>query len=295
MMLGAPLVSHGMPTIGLGKPGYGTPSSIDRFPSPAHFTLKAIDGFPNAIDGFQCAIDGFRIVIRLTVHPIDRLRVPGYRPRNPIDRFPGPRRGTPSLAGGTPGSIDGARQAISARESDLADLRHGISALEKTSVACQHRLPSLTWNLPMAVVRDRPYAGMNFLVDLGTGEDGAQGGVAEVTFPDARLQLNDYRNGNDKTLEGTRLSTLTHYGHLVLRRGVTGSLAWYQWWDEARNGGDARRSISVTLLDEQGNPAMRWRFLRARPAAYQTSSMEAALAETLFETLEIAFDRFELE
>ncbi|WP_062354030.1 phage tail protein [Pseudoxanthomonas mexicana] len=147
----------------------------------------------------------------------------------------------------------------------------------------------------MAVLRDRPYAGMNFLVDLGTGEDGAQGGVSEVTFPDARLQLNEYRNGNDKTLEATKLSTLTHYGHLVLRRGVIGSLAWYQWWDEARNGGDARRSISVTLLDEQGNPAMRWRFLRARPAAYQTSSMDAALAEALFETLEIAFDRFELE
>lgn len=147
----------------------------------------------------------------------------------------------------------------------------------------------------MALVRDRPYTGMNFLVDLGTGEDGAQGGVSEVTFPDARLQLNEYRNGNDKTLEATKLSTLTHYGHLVLRRGVTGSLAWYQWWDEARNGGDARRSISVTLLDEQGNPVMRWRFLGARPAAYQTSSMDALLAETLFETLEIAFDRFELE
>ena len=53
----------------------------------------------------------------------------------------------------------------------------------------------------MAVQRDRPYAGMNFHVDLGTGEDGAQGGVSEVTFPDARLQLNEYRNGNDKTLD----------------------------------------------------------------------------------------------
>ena len=147
----------------------------------------------------------------------------------------------------------------------------------------------------MAVQRDRPYAGMNFHVDLGTGEDGAQGGVSEVTFPDARLQLNEYRNGNDRVPETTKLSTLTHYENLVLRRGVIGSLAWYQWWDEARNGGDARRTVSVTLLDEQGNPAMRWRFLRARPAGYLTSPMDAALGQTLFETLEIAFDRFEVE
>ncbi|CAN7263207.1 phage tail protein [Pseudoxanthomonas sp. LjRoot143] len=146
----------------------------------------------------------------------------------------------------------------------------------------------------MAVQRDRPYAGMNFHVDLGLG-DGPDAGVSEVLFPAARLQLNEYRNGNDKVLEATKLSTLTHYENLVLRRGVIGSLAWYQWWNEARNGGDARRNITVTLLDEQGNPAMSWRFLRARPAGYLTSPLDAAEAETVFETLEIAFDRFEIE
>lgn len=146
----------------------------------------------------------------------------------------------------------------------------------------------------MAVQRDRPYAGMNFHVDLGLG-DGPDAGVSEVLFPAARLQLNEYRNGNDKVLEASKLSTLTHYENLVLRRGVIGSLAWYQWWNEARNGGDARRNITVTLLDEQGNPAMSWRFLRARPAGYLTSPLDAAEAETVFETLEIAFDRFEIE
>lgn len=146
----------------------------------------------------------------------------------------------------------------------------------------------------MAVQRDRPYAGMNFRVDLGLG-DGPDAGVSEVLFPAARLQLNEYRNGNDKVLEASKLSTLTHYENLVLRRGVIGSLAWYQWWNEARNGGDARRNITVTLLDEQGNPAMSWRFLRARPAGYLTSPLDAAEAETVFETLEIAFDRFEIE
>ncbi len=146
----------------------------------------------------------------------------------------------------------------------------------------------------MPVTRDRPYAGMNFHVDLGLG-DGPDAGVSEVLFPAARLQLNEYRNGNDRTPETRKLSTLTHYDNLVLRRGVIGSLAWYRWWDEARNGGDARRTVTVTLLDEQGNPAMSWRFLRARPAGYLTSPLDAVEADTLFETLEIAFDRLELE
>nr|WP_298131315.1 phage tail protein [uncultured Pseudoxanthomonas sp.] len=146
----------------------------------------------------------------------------------------------------------------------------------------------------MAVRRDRPYAGMNFHVDLGLG-DGPDAGVSEVLFPAARLQLNEYRNGNDKVPEAMKLSTLTHYDNLVLRRGVIGSLAWYQWWNEARNGGDARRTVTITLLDEQGNPAMSWRFLHARPAGYLTSPLDAVEAETVFETLEIAFDRFEVE
>ena len=51
----------------------------------------------------------------------------------------------------------------------------------------------------------------------------------------------------------------------------------------------------VIYVDEQGNPAMSWRFLRARPAGYLTSPLDAVEADTLFETLEIAFDRFELE
>lgn len=147
----------------------------------------------------------------------------------------------------------------------------------------------------MPVQRDRPYSGMNFLVDLGAGDDGPDAGVAEVVFPEARLQINEYRAGNDKVHETTKLATLTHYGNLVLRRGVAGSLAWYQWWNEARNGGDARRDITVHLLDEQRNSVLRWRYLRARPAAYSGSPMNAAAATTLYETLEIAFDRFEME
>ena len=44
----------------------------------------------------------------------------------------------------------------------------------------------------MPVQRDRPYAAMNFHVDLGLG-DGPDAGVSEVVFPEARLLVNEYR------------------------------------------------------------------------------------------------------
>jgi hypothetical protein len=43
---------------------------------------------------------------------------------------------------------------------------------------------SILEDLSMAVLRDRPYPGMNFLVDLGTGSsEGPEAGLAEVIFP----------------------------------------------------------------------------------------------------------------
>ena len=51
----------------------------------------------------------------------------------------------------------------------------------------------------MSVQRDRPYPDSNFLVDLGDGDPTTlQAGLIEVVLPDARVQVVEYRNGNDK-------------------------------------------------------------------------------------------------
>ena len=56
----------------------------------------------------------------------------------------------------------------------------------------------------MAILRDRPYPSMNFTVDLGTGVvEGPEAGLVEVIFPEARIQVNEYRNGSDKVTEPT--------------------------------------------------------------------------------------------
>jgi phage tail-like protein len=150
----------------------------------------------------------------------------------------------------------------------------------------------------MAVFREKPYPGMNFLVDLGTGDEaGPDGGLFEVVFPEARLHQVDYRNGNDKTTAVRKLQTVTRYGNLLLRRGVIGSLSWYQWWNAMRNHDpSAQRNITVSLLSEDRSAvAMVWRFLQARPVNYQVSPLNALGLDALVENLEIAFERFEVE
>ncbi len=150
----------------------------------------------------------------------------------------------------------------------------------------------------MAVLRDKPYAGMNFLVDFGDGDAaGPESGLIEVVFPDARIQMLEYRNGNEKGNEARLIPSVTRYGGLVLRRGATGSLRWYQWWNEARNGSPAvARTVVVQLLGEdRSDVVLAWKFLRAVPASYQFEPLNALGAAVLIERLELAFERMEVE
>jgi phage tail-like protein len=149
----------------------------------------------------------------------------------------------------------------------------------------------------MATFREKPYHGMNFTVDLGTGDtDSSTAGVIEVIFPEARIQTCEYRNGNYRDNEPIKIQSLTHYGNLVLRRGAIGSLDWYEWWHDARNGNpDVARTVVVQLLSEDRKEAvLTWRFHRARPANYQFSPLNAVMTETLIESLELAFERLEM-
>lgn len=150
----------------------------------------------------------------------------------------------------------------------------------------------------MAVFRDKPYPGMNFLVDLGTGESqGPEAGLLEVIIPDATLQVVEYRNGNDKVTEPTKIQTLTRYANLVVTRGVIGSLSWYAWWNATRNGDQgAVRTVTVSLLSEDRNAVvLAWKFMRARPVVHRFSPLNALGANGMTETLEIAFERLEME
>ena len=150
----------------------------------------------------------------------------------------------------------------------------------------------------MAVLREKPYPGINFIVDLGTGDvESIEAGLSDVVFPEARLQIIDYRNGNERSTDVRKIQTTTHYGPLILRRGAIGSLNWYTWWNAARNGDQTvARTITIHLLNEDRTEhVLTWRFQRARPVNHQFSALSALATMQLVETLEIAFERMEME
>ena len=61
----------------------------------------------------------------------------------------------------------------------------------------------------MALLRDHPYAGFNFLVDLGDGQtEGPQAGFQEVSGIGMEVAVTEYRNGNARENNVTKLTGL---------------------------------------------------------------------------------------
>ena len=149
----------------------------------------------------------------------------------------------------------------------------------------------------MAIMRNQPYPGSNFLVDLGTGDtQGPDAGLLEVVFPESRVEVIEYRNGNAKTNEVVKIQSLIKYGNVTLKRGVIGSLSWYEWWNEIRNGVQSVRNVTVSLENEDHSAiVLTWGFIRARPVMYQFSPLNGMGCEAFTETLELAFERLEVE
>src|SRR5690348_4107361 len=119
----------------------------------------------------------------------------------------------------------------------------------------------------MAVLRERPYAQFNFLVDLGTGTtDGPEAGFQECSEIGMSVDVIEYRNGNEKGNNVRKLTGLTRVSDVTLKRGIIGSLALYEWIGQIRDGDEAAyRTVLIHLQNESHSAVVQtWKLLRAR-------------------------------
>src|SRR5262245_57901056 len=117
----------------------------------------------------------------------------------------------------------------------------------------------------MAVERDNknPYSAFNFIVEI----DGDQiAAFQEVSGLDSENTPIEYREGADATNSVRKLPGIEKYPPLVLKRGITGSLALANLRKEVRDGSTAfppTRNVSVILLNEQHQPVYKWKLTNA--------------------------------
>lgn len=149
----------------------------------------------------------------------------------------------------------------------------------------------------MAVERDQPYPCQNFLVDLGDGDPTAEeNAFAEVEGLETWVEVIEYRNGADRDTSPTKLIGLNKVADVTLKRGFTGSLRLYQWFNAVRNGeADTQRTVTITLLSEDRDPIATFKLLRARPVKYAAGPLNAEGTDVAIEELVLAYERLEME
>ncbi len=150
----------------------------------------------------------------------------------------------------------------------------------------------------MAILRDRPYAQFNFLVDLGTGEtDGPEAGFQECGPISTSIDVIEYRNGNEKENNPRKLAGLSRVADVTLKRGIIGSLFLYTWLDQIRNGDSSGLRTVVIYLQNEDHTAivMTWKLLRARIIKYTSGPLNGKGTDVAMEELTLAYERLEIE
>jgi phage tail-like protein len=120
----------------------------------------------------------------------------------------------------------------------------------------------------------QPFTNVRFRIEI----EGLEGsGAYEVMLPQARIDT------------APRKTAKVIYGTLILRRGLSRSSAWYDWWQGGRG---ARRNVRVVLLDDTGADAVAWVMAAAKPVAYHVSRLHALESEPMIESLELTVGGF---
>jgi phage tail-like protein len=148
-----------------------------------------------------------------------------------------------------------------------------------------------------AKYRDDPYGGYNFEILInGISDDGTavKGSFAEASGLEVEIQPIEYRNGaEDITVR--KIPGLKKYPNLVLKRGILGDPALWNWIQQAMDGKVVRTEGSVVLLDENKQEVMRWNFTRGWPCKWTGPGLNAKNNEIGMETLEICHEGLQLD
>ncbi len=143
-----------------------------------------------------------------------------------------------------------------------------------------------------------PYSAFNFVVEIG-GQQIAS--FSEVSGLDSENTPIEYREGTDATNAPRKLPGMESYPNVVLKRGITGSTALWDWRREVRDGSGSfppTRDVIIKLLDEQHNdgaPAMTWILTNAWPTKLTGPTLNAKGNEIAIEQLDLCIDRLDIE
>ena len=140
-----------------------------------------------------------------------------------------------------------------------------------------------------------PYSAFNFIVEINGAQIAA---FQEVSGLDSENTPIEYREGADAMNTVRKLPGIEKYPNLTLKRGITGSTALWDWRKEVRDGSTAFppvRDVVIQLQNEQHQNVYKWKLTNAWCTKLAGPSLNAKGNEIAIETMELAYDRIDIE
>jgi phage tail-like protein len=142
------------------------------------------------------------------------------------------------------------------------------------------------------VARLDPYGGYNFAVEL----DGiTRAGFRECSGLESTQNAGEYREGTDKNLSVRKIPGLVTHADITLSRGITSDSKLWEWREKAMKGNVERHDISITLLDDLGQPKITWNLFECWPTSWTGPSLNASADDIAVEQLVLACERVEVD
>lgn len=111
-------------------------------------------------------------------------------------------------------------------------------------------------------------------------------GFSEVSATDITIDPIEYREGNMKVKTAGKQPGIVKYGNVTLKWGMTESMELYQWAQDVAAGKIERKTITITLKDDEQTETAAWQLISAWPTKYTAADMNATSNEVAIETME---------
>lgn len=113
----------------------------------------------------------------------------------------------------------------------------------------------------------------------------------EVSGLDVEAQPIEYRAGDSRVFSTIKMPGMVQSGNITMKKGVFKSdNKFWDWYNQIKMNTIKRVPVTISLLDEAGEPTMVWTLTNAWPTKITSTDLSAEGNEVAVEEIEIAHE-----
>ncbi len=126
--------------------------------------------------------------------------------------------------------------------------------------------------------------------------DGLDAAFQEVSGLEAEAQVIEYRHSNSKEFSTIKMPGIKKYSDVTLKKGVfVKDNKFFDWFSQIEMNLIERKPVTISLLNEKGDPTMVWTLANAWPTKVTGVDLKSDGNEAAVETLVLAHEGLKIE